>query len=146
VANGGFSPDFGLAGKLVERLGVRRPSLSDFRRFGGPFSIEDGELRIGEWTLANNDMNSTVSGALGLGGTVDLRMQSEMPLSMLRGSKLNTGGISNVLNRLGGKEGTVPVGVTIGGTISDPSYNVDTSAMQDALKELLPRGLRRLID
>lgn len=146
VANGGFSPDFGLAGKLVERLGVRRPSLSDFRRFGGPFSIEDGELRIGEWNLANNDMNSTVSGALGLGGTVDLRMQSEMPLSMLRGSKLNTGGISNVLNRLGGKEGTVPVGVTIGGTISDPSYNVDTSAMQDALKELLPRGLRRLID
>ncbi len=146
VANGGFSPDFGLAGKLVERLGVSRPSLSDFKQFGGPFTIEDGELRIGEWNLANNQVNSRLSGALGLGGRVDLTMQSEMPLSMVRGSKLSSGSVSNALNRLGDKEGTVPVGIKIGGTISDPSYNVDTSAMQDALKELLPRGLRRLID
>ena len=146
VANGGFSPDFGLAGKLVDRLGVSRPSLSDFRQLGGPFTIEDGELRIGEWNLKNNQVNSTLSGALGLGGRVDLTMQSEMPLSMVRGSKLNSGGASNVLNRLGGREGTVPVGIKIGGMISEPTYNVDTSAMQDALKELLPRGLRRLID
>lgn len=146
VADGGFDADFGLVGKLVNRLGVKRPSLSDFQRFGGPFTIEDGELRVGEWNLGNAELKSTITGALGLGGTVDLQMQSEMPLSMIRGSKLNSGGASTVLNRLGGKDGTVPVGIQIGGTMQNPSYNIDTSAMQEALKELLPRGIRRLID
>jgi len=145
VADGGFDADFSLPKKLVERLGVSKPSFSRFERFGGPFTIENGELRIGEWSMRNAQVQSSLSGAFGLGGAVDVDLTAEMPLSMLRGSKLSgqTGGI---LDRLSGKDDAVPVGIAIGGTISEPSFTVDTSALQNALKELLPRGLRRLID
>ncbi|PEN11207.1 hypothetical protein CRI94_16610 [Longibacter salinarum] len=145
VADGGFSSDFALPAKLVDKLGVSKPSFSNFKQFGGPFTIEDGELKIGEWDMQNNQVQTSLSGAFGLGGTVDLDMTAEMPLSMVRGSKLSgqTGGI---LDRLSGKDGTVPVGISVGGTISEPTFTIDTSALQDSLKELLPRGLRRLID
>jgi hypothetical protein len=145
VADGGFDADFSLPKKLVDRLGVSKPSFSRFERFGGPFTIENGELRIGEWSMRNAQVQSSLSGAFGLGGAIDVDLTAEMPLSMLRGSKLSgqTGGI---LDRLSGKDDAVPVGIAIGGTISDPSFTVDTSALQNALKELLPRGLRRLID
>jgi len=147
VADGGFSPEFGLPGRLVNRLGVRRPSFSDFRQFGGPFTIENGELRVGEWSLNNPQVSTTMSGALGLGGRVDLQLQSEMPLAMIRGSNLSSGGtMSRILDRLGGSDDRVPVAIAVGGTMSDPTVQVDTGALETALKDLLPRGIRRLID
>ena len=147
VSGGGFSAGFNLPQQLVSRLGVSKPSMTDFKRFGGPFTIEEGELRMGEWSMQGSQVQTTMSGALGLGGTVDLDLTAQMPLSMVRGSKLAQGGaISKMLSRLGGKDDRVPVTVGVGGTMSDPTFQVDSSALESAVKELLPRGIRGLID
>lgn len=150
VSDGGFASNFGLSGALVDRLGVSAPSFAQFRRLGGPFSIQDGALQLTDWTLSNDLLQEgTVNGSLGLGGTVNLSLGGQMPLPLVRGSSLaESGGLGSILQTLGGTEGRVPIQIGIGGTMSDPQVQVDQEAFRGALQDLVPdpRRLRDLFD
>ena len=148
VVDGGFADDFGLSSALINRLGIDVPSFAQFRRLGGPFSIEDGALQLSEWSLNNALLQEgTVSGSLGLGGTVNLQLGGQMPLSMVSGSRLAQGNtISRLLGAIGGEDGQVPLQVGIGGTMRDPQVQVDTDAFRSALRDLVPNPGRRLRD
>jgi len=151
VADGGLSLDLGVTKLLVDRLGLRS-SFTNFKRFGGPFTIEDGALKMGEWTLGGQGLTTRLSGALGLGGSVDLDARMEVPLSTIQKSKIGglvgmgDGGLLQKLMGAGQGEKTVPVRVSIGGTMRDPTVEVvDKDAVQSALQQLAKeQGLNRL--
>jgi hypothetical protein len=154
VADGGLSLDLGVAKALVDRLGIDASSLTDFKRFGGPFTIENGQFKMGEWMLGGQKTNANLSGALGLGGSVDVNMQMDLPLSTIQNSKIGRlvgsgDGVGNLLQKLTGAgkgSETIPVRIGIGGTMSDPTVEiVDKGAVKSALQDLAKEeGLNRL--
>jgi len=154
VADGGLSLNLGVAKALVDRLGIDASSLTNFKRFGGPFTIENGQLKMGEWTLGGQTTNARLSGALGLGGSVDVDMRMALPLSTIQNSKIGrlvgTGdGVGNLLQKLTGAgkgSETIPVRIGIGGTMSEPTVEiVDKGAVKSALQDLAKQeGLNRL--
>jgi hypothetical protein len=151
VADGGLSLDLGVAKMLVDRLGLPS-SFTNFKRFGGPFTIEDGALKMGEWTLGGAGPTTRLSGALGLGGSVDLDARMEVPLSAIQKSKIGRlvgmgdGGLLQKLLGAGQGEKTVPVRVSIGGTMRNPTVEVvDKDAVKSALQQLAKeQGFNRL--
>ncbi|WP_022836807.1 AsmA family protein [Salisaeta longa] len=139
VVSGGLDRNFGVVGALTEALGFQVPSFTDFKRLGGSFTIRNGALQIDDWALQNNRIQSSVSGAMGLGGQLDLRFTMQVPTSMIEGSKLaglGGSGLSGLLGRLSGKDKTVEVTVRMGGTVSNPQPAVDTDAFKQALQDL----------
>jgi hypothetical protein len=160
VADGGLSLNLGPARAFVETLGLGESTLTEFQRFGGPFEIRDGALQIGEWTLGGQELNGTLSGSLGLAGSVDLTLRSDMPMSRIQNSKIGGlvgggDGLGSLLQKLtGGESGdkTVPVRIQIGGTMSDPQVQVlNRDAVRSGIRQaardagLLDR-LRNLFD
>jgi hypothetical protein len=157
VANGGLSLDLGPASALVDALGLPGTRLKQFERLGGPFAIEEGQFQLNAWTFGGDRFDGTVEGALGLGGSVDLEMTMDLPLSMLQNSTVasrvggDDGGLGDVLTKLVGGDAaddTVPVTVRFGGTMGDPSVQV---LNQDAIGKKIrsiakEQGLNRLRD
>jgi uncharacterized protein involved in outer membrane biogenesis len=151
VADGGLSLDLGVTSALVNHLGLP-DSFTNFKRFGGPFTIEDGTLKMGEWTLGGPGPTTRLSGALGLGGSVDLTARMDVPLSTLQNSKigglvgLGDGGLLKKLMGAGQGDTTVPVRVRIGGTMRSPTVEVvDKDAVKSALRQAAKEeGLTRL--
>ena len=155
VADGGLTLDFGPASVLADALNLPTGSLKKFKRLGGPFTIKDGQFQLKTWSFGGSQFDGTLRGALGLGGSVDLEMTINLPLSMLQGSGLasklggDDGQIGEVLKKLvGGASGdeVIPVTVEFGGTMRNPSVQVlnrdaITSKIQSLAKEA---GLQRL--
>ena len=154
VANGGLSLDLGVTKALVNKLGIDAPSFTNFKRFGGPFTIEDGKLKMGEWTLGGQGPTTQLSGALGLGGSVDLNMRMDLPLSTLQNSKIGglvglggkSDGLIQKLTGAGKGNETIPIRVSVGGTMRDPTVEiVDKDAVRSSLQKMVKEeGLNRL--
>ena len=156
VADGGLSLDLGVTKALVDRLGLGSSALTKFRRFGGPFTIEDGTLEMGTWTLGGATQ-AELTGALGLGGSVDVTMRMALPVSALQTSKIpglvggGDGGLAGLVQKLAGSDAgdaTVPVRIALGGTMRDPTVEVvDKDAVRSAIQRLVKeQGLGRLRD
>ncbi len=151
VANGGLSTDFPLTKALLGKLGLSS-TFTNFKRLGGPFTIEDGALKTGTWELGSQPANARMNGAFGLGGSLDLAMNMELPLSTLQNSKipgLAGGGVGEIVQKLaGGKQGseTIPVKIGIGGTMTNPKVEiVDKDAFKSSLQKLVKEeGLNRV--
>ncbi len=155
VANGGLSDDFALGRRLVDKLGLS--SVTQFERLGGELVLTDGALQIDSWRLGGDPINGRLSGTLGLGGSVDLDLRMDLPLSRIQNSRvgglagLGGGGVLDKL--LGADKGrkTIPVKVGIGGTMSDPTVEVldkedIRSRLQDMAKEEGLNRIRNLFD
>jgi hypothetical protein len=146
VADGGLSLDLPVTKALVDKLGLNATSLTNFKKFGGPFKIENGTLQMGTWDLSGTGTNARLSGALGLAGSVDLDMTMDLPVSTLQKSKIpglaGGGGLTSLVQKLaGGKKGseTIPVKLGIGGTMTKPTVEV---VDQDALKSSLQKMVK----
>jgi hypothetical protein len=154
VANGGLSLDLGITKRVVNKLGLNGSSFANFKRFGGSFTIEEGTLKMGEWTLGGPGPQTQLSGALGLGGSVDLNMRMAVPLSTIQNSRIGRlvglgergGTLLKKLTGAGNDDETIPVRVSIGGTIRDPTVEiVDTDAVKSSLQQMAKEeGLDRL--
>jgi len=151
VANGGLADNLALAKRLVNKLGLS--SLTQFDRLGGNFTIENGALKVDSWNLGKKSVNGTMSGTLGLGGSVDLDLRTNLPLSMIKNSKIGglVGGnaVGSLLQKLTGSgkgEKTIPVKIGIGGTMTDPTVEVlDKSAIKSSLQDMAKKeGLNRV--
>ncbi|MFO8099285.1 MAG: AsmA-like C-terminal region-containing protein [Salinibacter sp.] len=157
VANGGLVAEAALAKALTNALGLDLSSLTDFRRFGGPFSIEDGQIEMETWSIGGSQFSGEMGGQLGLGGGVDLALTLNLPLSRLQNSKIpglaggDEGSLAGLVKKLtgaGADSETVPVEVTIGGTLRAPDVSVaNRDAIQERLRALAKEeGLGRLRD
>jgi hypothetical protein len=155
VADGGLTAETGLAKALTNALGLDLSSFTDFRRFGGPFSIQNGQIEMETWSIGGAQLSGEVGGQLGLGGGVDLALTLNVPLSRLQNSKIpglaggGDGTLAGIVKKLAGAEAgseTVPVEVGIGGTIREPSVSVgNRDAIQERLRALAKEeGLGRL--
>ena len=140
VANGGLSLDVGPAQALTEALKLPIPSLQQFGRLGGPFTIRDGQFQLDTWEFRGPQFEGRVQGALGLGGRMDLQMTMELPVSALQQSNLvaqlggDGGPLRTLVERLAGgpsADATVPVTVRLGGTMRAPTATV---LNQDAVR------------
>jgi hypothetical protein len=154
VADGGLSLDLGVTKALVDRLGLGASTLTTFQRFGGPFTIENGTFEMGTWKLGGAT-EAEVTGALGLGGSVDVEMRMALPMSALQNSNIpglvggGDGGLAGVVQKLaGGGQGdaTVPVRLQIGGTMREPTVEIaDRDAVRSRIQTLMKEeGLGRL--
>ncbi len=148
VTDGGFDQTFGLPEAVIQRLGITPPSLRDFEQFGGPFTIESGQFVVDEWSLATNQLQTTVSGRLGLGGAVDLALQMDLPLSLVEDSNLPglAGGEMDALfERLGGEDQTLQLEVGLVGTVQNPEVQLDDEAVQEQFRQLAREAGRGLV-
>jgi len=130
VADGGLSLNLGPASALANALKLPTGSLKQFKRLGGPFAIRDGQFQLKTWSFGGSRFDGTVQGALGLGGSVDLEMTMDLPLSVLQESGIpggTDGKLGPLLEKLvGGGSGdeTLPVTVRLGGTMDRPTVKV----------------------
>ncbi len=138
--------DFGVMNALAERFKVDSDVVSTFKQLGGAFRIENGAFVLDEWEYNADDWSAGISGSAGLGGTLDLRLATEMPPSMLDQASLLPGG-----SVLGGlvlelpEDEMLPVVVEVGGTVSDPALGIDTEALQEAMEESLEGASKDLL-
>ena len=147
VVDGGLSPEVTLTKQMLGRLGLKLPALTGFKKLGGPFAIRNGAFQVDDWALTGPDTDARLSGTLGLKGSVDLKMNMEVPLSTLQNSKIpgmaGGSGLTKLVQKLaGGKQGseTVPVKLGIGGTMTNPRVDV---VDQDALKSSLQKMVKK---
>ncbi|WP_105012746.1 AsmA-like C-terminal region-containing protein [Salinibacter sp. 10B] len=151
VANGGLSLNLGAVKMLTDKLGLGS-ALTSFKRFGGPFTIENGTLEMGTWEMGGASTNARLSGALGLGGSVDVEMRMDLPLTALQKSNipgLVGGKVTSLVQKLAGGDvgsNTIPVRVQVGGTMSDPTVEVvDKEAVRSAIQKMVKEeGLNRV--
>ena len=157
VSDGGLSLNTGPASALVNALGLPGTSLRQFERLGGPFTIEEGRFRVNAWEFGGTRFDGTMEGALGLGGSVDLEMTMDLPLSMLQNSTIASriggdgGGLGDLLTKLMGGDAdddTVPVSLRFGGTMGNPSVQVlNRDAIGERIRSIAKeQGLNRLRD
>jgi hypothetical protein len=153
VADGGLSLDLGVTKALVNQLGLDAKALTNFKKFGGPFKIEDGTLEMGTWEMNGTGTNARLSGALGLTGSVDVTMRMDVPLSTLQESRIPglTGGsgLTSLVQKLAGgakSNETIPVKLGIGGTMAEPTVEVvDQDALKSSLQKMVKdEGIERV--
>jgi hypothetical protein len=137
---------FGVTRALAERFNIDSDVVSTFKQLGGAFRIENRAFVLDEWEYDADGWRAGISGSAGLGGTLDLRLATEMPPSMLDQASLLPGG-----SVLGGlvlelpEDEMLPVVVEVGGTVSDPALGIDTEALQGALEESLEGASKDLL-
>lgn len=153
VVDGGLSPEMALTKQMLGRLGLTLPVLTEFKKLGGPFAIRNGAFQVDDWALTGPDTDARLSGTLGLKGSVDLKMNMEVPLSTLQNSKIpgmaGGSGLTKLVQKLaGGKKGseTIPVKLGIGGTMTSPKAEVvDQDALKSSLQKMVKEeGLNRV--
>jgi uncharacterized protein involved in outer membrane biogenesis len=131
--------EFPLARELASKFKVEPDYVSTFEDLGGAFQIENGAFVVDGWNLTAGDWTADIGGSAGLGGTLDLRLVMELPPSQLERASLLAGGgvLGGLVNELADSEEPFPVALGVVGTITDPALDVDTEALQQALRERL---------
>ena len=140
VATNGHFQDFALMEAVLQRLRVQAEVLTSFERFGGPFAIREGRLLVRGWTLQTGELSGKVEGAVGLDGAVALDIVLAMPLALLQETGLveEVGGVvERFLGRLADDDEVVRVPIEIGGTMSNPRVQIETDAVETALRQLI---------
>jgi AsmA protein len=136
--DGSFA-NFPLARELANKFKVDTEYVSAFKDLGGAFKIENGAFVVEEWGYSADDWTADLSGSAGLGGTLDLRLVMNLPPSALERASLLAGGgvLGGLVNELADSDEPLPVVLGVSGTITSPALDVDSQALQAALKERL---------
>ncbi len=129
---------FALTDALARQLRIDFSKLADFRDFGGPFEVKDGNFVVQDWQIVSGDYTGTIGGAAGLGGSLDLGLELEVPIATLQEAGLARGtALAGLLSQLAGSGESLDVSVSIGGTMSNPVLQLDQQALQAQLGQLL---------
>jgi hypothetical protein len=129
---------FALTDALARQLRIDTSQLADFRDFGGRFEIRDGNFLVQDWEVISGDYTGTIVGAAGLGGSLDLALELEVPIATLHAAGLGQGTpFAALLGQLAGTDEALDVSVAIGGTMSSPALLVDQQALQAQVGRLL---------
>jgi|GEM_PF-5814567 len=121
----------GGAAKAASLLGIGgEGSETTFEAIKASFSIENGKVKVGNMGIETGEWSLKALGDIGLDKTLSL--SSRMTLS-----EAATARIPEERRRLFPREsdGRVQVPLKIGGTVTSPSFALDTSAMGEAARE-----------
>jgi hypothetical protein len=145
--NGRFQ-DFGLARALVDQFKLDPSALSGFRAFGGAYEIKNGAFLVQGWQFDGTDLAAVITGAAGLGGSLNLKLDLKVPPATLQKMGLmQGGGVGGLINQLtGDSDEPFDVAVGVGGTMSNPTLQLDMEALQQEIARRLGGDdlLRRL--
>jgi hypothetical protein len=146
---GGRFQNFGLVNALAGQLKLDATRLSGFSDLGGPFEIEGGNFLVQDWSFAGSDLQGVVGGSAGLGGSLDLNLDLELPMETLERAGLIEGGggglLGNLLGQLAGGDDAIQIAVGIGGTMSSPALELDSDALAEELERRFGAAGRNLL-
>jgi hypothetical protein len=137
--------NFVLTDALAQRLHLDARKLSGYQDFGGGFEIKDGKFLVQQWQLLSGDFSGSLGGSAGLGGSLDLALDLDVPVATLQKAGLAQGGLADLLGQLAGSDQTLDVAVGIGGTMKSPVLQLDDEAIQQQLSNLLQGQGRDLL-
>lgn len=98
------------------------------------FAIREGMLDVTESVLDGDFAGVTLSGAVGLGGAVDLAMALSIPPDQLQAVSLRRTGVAQtVLDRLRETGSSLDLGIRVSGTLEGPTLEPDALAASERL-------------
>ena len=141
--------DFGITDAVKQRFDLAPGKLTQFKEFGGPFEIRDGQFVVRNWAFGAENITGVISGAAGLGGVLDLDIAAVLPVEAIRASGVvrSNPALGALLNQLSGDSDFIPVKLAVGGTMESPVLGIDADALATALREhAQSQGLGQLQD
>ncbi len=126
----------GLAGFLdLEKLRVLR-----FSRFKGEYTIDKGRLRVNT-DFNGSDLKMQPTGTIGLDGTIDLSLGLRLSPEYA-GILGDRGAITQFIKD---EQGWARLPLDVGGSLTDPNFSLDTSAVRRQLQEKAGSEVRKKI-
>ncbi len=143
----GVFQDFGITRALASQLKLDPNRLSGFQQLGGAFEIKGGSILVDGWDFSSRDIKGGISGSAGLGGSLDLQLGIELPASTLQKAGLVQGGgvLGDLAGQLAGDDEAIQVAIGIGGTMSNPTLEIDSEALQNELAKRLEDAGKNLL-
>lgn len=117
---------------LADFLAEERWRSVPFERWSTELQIEEGMLVVPESELEGEMAIATLSGAVGLGGAVDLAMALSIPAAQLEAVSLRRTGVAqSVLDQLKESGSSLDLGIRISGTLAGPTLEPDALAASE---------------
>ncbi len=117
-----------ITAELSELLGIPELRSLDVQDWNSTFTLEDGMVSLGEGTLAGAPGSPRVGGDVGLDGGLDLVAAFDLPRQDMAASALERLGVQDAAR-------LVTAVVRIGGTVTDPTLEVDPTATVTAVQD-----------
>lgn len=122
----------GLNLALADFLAEERWRSVPFTEWTTELSVVEGMLEVFRSELAGDRASANLSGAVGLGGAVDLAMALSIPADQLEAVSLRRTGIAqSVLDQLKDSDSSLDLGIRISGTLQGPTLEPDALAAAD---------------
>lgn len=119
----------GLTLALADFLAEERWRRLPFDAWSTELALEEGILQVARSELRGGRATATLSGAVGLGGAVDLAMALSIPASQLEAVSLRRTGVAQtVLDQLRASNSPLDLGIRISGTLQGPTLEPDALA------------------
>lgn len=114
---------------LADFLAEERWRSVPFTEWETELALEEGILQVARSALRGERASATLSGAVGLGGAVDLAMALSIPASQLEAVSLRRTGVAQtVLDQLRDSDSALDLGIRISGTLQGPTLEPDALA------------------
>lgn len=127
-----------LTAALARVLGVPELAAPRVAMWSAPFRVEGPGLRFSEASLETSVGEFRYGGVTGLDGGLDLGVTLALPAGRLDSLALDrSGALSAVAGGLTGGGGPVALGLSVGGTLEEPSIAPRASLVTDELRRAL---------
>lgn len=119
---------------LADFLGEERWRRVPFTEWRTDFELREGMIDVRVSELTGERVSATLSGAVGLGGAVDLAMALSIPADQLEAVSLRRTGVAQtVLDRLEETHSALDLGIRVSGTLEGPTLEPDALAASERL-------------
>lgn len=132
---------------LASTLSLPALRSPGFRAWTFPFEIRADTLRLPPGQLTGGPVPVDFAGRIGFGGALGLAATVGLPRQAASSLADQVGGLpSALLRRVAGGEGAVPVGLSLGGTVSEPRVTVEVDALRQALQSAVREEARSEVE
>lgn len=121
---------------LADFLAEERWRSIPFEAWSTEMEIREGMFEIPVSRLEGARASASLSGAVGMGGAVDLAMALSIPPGQLEALSLRRTGVAQtVLDQLRNNESSLDLGIRISGTLQGPTLEPDALAATERVSE-----------
>lgn len=116
---------------------LSRPALQSlrFQRWTLPFEVRGDTLMLPRSRLTGTAVPVDFAGRMGFGGDMRLAATVQLPREAAASLAGRGGGLpASLLRRVAGGDGTLPVGLGLTGTVTDPKVEVELDALRRAVE------------
>lgn len=106
-----------------------------FARWILPFQVRGEGLQLPQGQFTGGSLPVDFAGSVGYGGALQMAVTVELPRKAASSLADRVGGLpSALLQRVAGGQGSLPVGLGLGGTLTDPQVTLQADALRQALR------------